>query len=503
MFVKKYNFLLIAGLLATFSLQAQQGPDNWCGYTGKSPWLTWYQQNKNNFTTDRDGDTTWLYVPVTVHLVGNDAGIGYYPIYNAVQDIAGMNKQYTDARIRFYLYQGEPFVFHNKTSWYVHNWDGGSELINENRIDGRLNAYVVADPAGNCGYSWQDAIVLGKGCSGPGNSTWGHEAGHHLSLPHPFYGWEGTNWNYATPAPENTNGHPVEKMDGSNCDFAGDGFCDTRPDYLNYRWNCDGNGESTVLQRDPNGVEFRSDASLIMGYSLDQCASRFSPEQIEAVRANLHTQHSSYLQIFSPLDEIPDAEQVSLISPIDTQLVQFDNTTLTFKAPAYATIFEVEIGLFDSFLPVIYSKSFYQPDASTVDVHIDKPLPKNRLLYWRTFAYNEWDVSQPHTSYKTGVFKTTNVNATNELEKSVSAVLSPNPVRSGMPASLQIDADDSQDALITVTDMAGRNCMSKQLRISAGTQQIELPTETLGAGLYYMTVQNEKGLFSLRLSIVD
>lgn len=503
MFVKKYNFLLIAGLLAAFSLQAQQGPDNWCGYTGKSPWLTWYQQNRNSFATDRGGDTNWLYVPVTIHIVGNDAGLGYYSIYNSVQDIAGMNAHFTDSRIRYYLYPGEPFVYHDKTSWYIHNWDGGSELINENRIEGRLNAYVVADPAGACGYSWQDAIVLGKNCSGPGNSTWAHEAGHHFSLPHPFLGWEGYDWNYANPAPSNVNGRTVEKTDNSNCNFAGDGFCDTRPDYLNYRWNCDGNGESTVLQRDPDGNEFRSDASLLMGYSLDQCASRFSPEQIDAVRANLNTEHSDYLQIFSPLDEIQDADQVSLVSPIDTQVVQFDDVTLTFKAPPYANIFEVEIGLFENFQPIIYAKSFYQPDASTVSVQLDRAMPKNRLLYWRTFAYNEWDVSQPHTNYQTGVFKTSNVNATNDLEKTVSAVLSPNPVRAGSSAVLQIDADDSQDALITVTDMAGRNCMSKQLRVAAGTQQIELPTEAFSAGLYYMTIQNEKGLFSLRLSITD
>lgn len=502
MFLKNYN-LLFALLLASVSMQAQQAPENYCGYTGKSPWLAWYQQNKDKFATDRDGDTTWLYVPVTIHIVGNDNGVGFYPVDQAVRAIAEMNEQYTNAHMRFYLYPGEPFVYHSNTTWYDHDWEGGSELINENRIYGRLNAYVVADPAGNCGYSWQDAIVLGKGCSGAGNTTWAHEAGHHFSLPHPFYGWENTTWNYATPAPTQIGGHDVEKTDGSNCEYAGDGFCDTRPDYLNYRWACNGDGESTVVQRDPDGVEFRSDASLFMGYALDQCSGRFTPEQIAAMRANLNSQHADYLQITSPLPEIPDAAQVELVSPIDTQLVQFDNANLTFKVPPTATIFAVEVGLFENFVPVIYSKSFYQPGSSTITVHIDKPLPKNRLLYWRTFAFSEWDVTQPKTNYQIGVFKTENINATNELERSVAAVLSPNPVRSGTPALLQLDAEDRQDALITVTDMSGRICLRQNLRINAGTQQIELPTETLGAGAYLMTLQNEKGLYSLRLSVVD
>ena len=76
----------------------------------------------------------------------------------------------------------------------------------------------------------------------------------------------------------------VERVDGVNCDIAGDGFCDTPADYLNYRWNCNNQGLSNVTQTDPLGEKLKSDGSLIMSYSSDVCSYRFSEEQIAAMQ---------------------------------------------------------------------------------------------------------------------------------------------------------------------------------------------------------------------------
>ncbi|MBL7775442.1 MAG: hypothetical protein JNK89_05535, partial [Saprospiraceae bacterium] len=301
MSIKKLPLLLPALLVASFSLA--QTAENFCGYTGSSPWLDWYQRNSGLFEKAEGGaDTSWLYVPVTVHIVGTTNGTGYYPFDQAIRAVCEMNSQFAPAYVRFYLKPGDAVRYHNNSSWFAHDWDGGSDMINSvlPGIRNRLNAFIVSDPAGNCGYSWQDAIVLKKGCSNPGNSTWAHEAGHHFSLPHPFSGWEGFDWNYAEPAPAKVNGRDVEKTDGSNCYSGGDRFCDTEPDYLNDRWACTAEGRSFTIQHDPNGIAFRSDASLIMGYANDACASRFTAEQIAAVRANLRSEHSNYLQITSP-----------------------------------------------------------------------------------------------------------------------------------------------------------------------------------------------------------
>jgi hypothetical protein len=491
-------------MLAFFSLRAQQPGNNWCGYTGKSAWLTWYQQHRNEVVTARDLDSSWLFVPVTVHIVSDDNGAGGFPIHAAIRTVCEMNDHYQNAHIRFFLMPGDPFRFVSKTSWYKHDWSGGSEMINdpENRLPGRLNAYVVADPAGNCGYSWQDAIVLGSNCSGSGNSTWSHEAGHHLSLPHPFLGWEGFTWNYAQPAPPSVNGRGVEKTDGTNCHDGGDGFCDTPPDYLNYRWSCNNNDQSTVVEKDPNGVEFRSDASLIMGYALDACANRFSPEQIDAMRANLNSEHLVYSETTPSQIDIPDDVLITPISPVGNQNVQFNNITLTWNAIPEATMYTVEIGLYSNFIPVLYTKTVFNVGQGQISTDIAKAMPNNRTLYWRVHPYNEWDICQPLDTFITGVFKTQNLLATNDLEKILVAELAPNPVASGLPAILSLVSDETMEGQLSVTDMAGKKCYEMPYRISAGDNQIEIPTTGLSAGTYILILQNSKGRLIKRLAVI-
>ncbi len=497
---KHYFFviLLLNAFSPLFSQKMLSGQP--CGTTGKTPWLEWYQQHRNELAQERGTDTAWLYVPMTLHLVGTDNGSGYFKLEQAIRAVCEMNDQYADAHIRFYLYPGDPVRYHDNTSWYNHEYyPGGDEMINDNRLPDRLNAFVVADPAGNCGYSWQDAIVLGSGCSGIGNSTWAHEAGHHLSLPHPFVGWEGTSWNYNNPAPEKVGGQLVEKTDSSNCFDASDGFCDTRPDYLNYRWTCDDNKLSITAQRDPDSVQFRSDATLIMGYALDACASRFTPEQIEAMRSDLYFNHFSYLQITDPLPEIDDNALVGLISPVDSQKVQYNDITLTWNPVPGATMYVVEVGLPPSLSPKFYNQTVY----NTTSVTITKGIPNNRLMKWRVRAYSEWDICQPNDNAQGGYFSTKNLSATNDLEQVAQAELSPNPVAGGFPALLTVSTDESMDAVLHITDAAGRLCQSRQVRLSPGDNALEIPTDGLNAGFYVVTLRNEKGALVKRLAVAE
>ncbi|MCY7330696.1 MAG: zinc-dependent metalloprotease [Saprospiraceae bacterium] len=472
--------------------------NHWCGTVGRSAWLTDYQNNRNDVQY-RSGDSTWLYVPMTVHVVGNDNGNGYYPLDLVFRIVCEMNEQYNDARIRFYLMPGDGVRYVNNTSWYVHDFDGGSELINNNRLPDRVNAFIVADPAGNCGYSWQDAIVMGKGCSNVGNSTWAHEAGHHLSLPHPFVGWEGTSWNFQNPAPDSIDGNAVERVDGSNCYEASDRFCDTRPDYISYRWPCDGNFESQFPLKDPAGEIFRSDATLFMGYSYDECASRFTPEQITAMRANLHTEHAAYLQITEPLGEIADDTMVQLISPIDSVTVQYDQFNLHWNKVPNATYYLVDVSFTKSFAPKMVLETVYNDTM----LHITKPIPNNRIMYWRVRAYSEWDVCQHDDNIQLGVFRTRNLSTTSELENVLLADLTPNPVGGGQSATLLIITEESSDAQLQVTDMAGRLCQQRSISLSAGENDLDIPTSSLQAGLYMVTLRNQKGAIIRRLVVAE
>jgi hypothetical protein len=498
-------FLFFAALLAAPKTGAAQTtsdgtPLQFCGTKGYSPWLNWYQDHKDELAIDRDIDTNWLYVPVTIHLVGNNQGGGYHPIDQAIRALCEMNKQYEPAHIQHYLFPGEPFVYHNNDSWYIHDWQGGSEMINSTLLPDRLNLYIVNDPAGNCGYSWQDAIVMARSCSGAGNSTWAHEGGHHYSLPHPFYGWEGKDWDFTQPAPLDWDGYQVEKMDGSNCYTSGDRFCDTRPDYLNYRWQCDTSIQSYVVQLDPNGTPFRSDASLIMGYSYDICSNRFTTEQIAAMRDNLNTEHIGYLQTTTPGALIPDTP-VNLVAPIDSAEVQYNNFTMQWDPIPNATFYNVQMSLLPNFAMSLFNGTVY--DATSIN--IIKSIPNNRLIYWRVRAYSEWDLchANPAATLQTGVFKTRNLSATSELERVAEISLNPNPVMGGQPAVLNVNSNETLDVLFTINDAAGRLCSSQKMRMYAGDNQYDISTMNLNPGLYYVIIQTNRGTMVKRLAVAE
>jgi hypothetical protein len=474
-------------------------PESPCGNQGQSPWLEWYRLHKDELSVGRDADTAWLYVPVTIHLVGTNNGDGYHPIHQVMRIICDMNQQFEPARIKYYLHPTDPFLYHNNSTWNIHDWDGGAEMIQSTMIPDRLNCYLVADPAGNCGYSWMDAIVMARGCSGAGNSTWSHEAGHHFSLPHTFLGWEGEDWNYAQPAPLNLGWRDTEKVDGSNCQDAGDGFCDTPPDYLNYRWQCDQDKRSIVMQHDPDGVPFQSEAKYFMSYSFDACASVFSEEQIAAMRANIQTEHAIYLQTteWGPL--VPDDVAVQIVSPVDSAIVQYNNFTLTWLPVPNASIYHIQIAVLGNFQPIILNTT---TDATSMVVQRNN-FPKNSTLYWRVSPYNAWDPCVSSYS-QTGIFKTRNLSSVSSVSDVAEMTIAPNPALTGTAAQLTIVSNEATDLLIEVYDAAGRVCHRITDRAYEGEEQIyDLSQGTLLAGSYFVRIQTERGAAVKPFMIVD
>jgi hypothetical protein len=498
-FVKYFLFLFfVTPMLAQQPLHTNDG----CGTNTKTPWFNWYQDHKIDLLNDveRGSDSSIIYVPVTVHIVGRDNGSGFYRLEDAIRCVCEMNEKFASAFIRFYLEPSEPVIYHSNSLWYEHNWDGGAEMISSTNIENRLNVYMVDDPAGNCGYSWYDAIVIGKGCSGIGNTTWSHEAGHHFSLPHPFSGLEGTNIPSNQPAPFELGGALVELLDGSNCQDAGDRFCDTKPDYITDRWSCDDNGQSYNTFHDPTGAPFKVDGTLYMSYSSDNCQTRFSPEQIEAMRVNLFSEHIGYQQVFEEGILLDDNAQVQLLSPIDTAVVQFNSITFNWSPLPNADIYIFEVSLSPTFPFTLMNKSFYNGQTS---VTVSQGLPNNRLLYWRVRAYNNWDVCQPNDVMQVGVAKTVNLSATNDFERVAFVQLSPNPVTGTEVAQLSIESSEAFEALLQVTDASGRLMHSQVVKIDFGSTSIPIETYKLAPGLYQVTLQSNKGVTVKRMAVTE
>lgn len=500
--IKSFSLLLFL-LLSGFPLLSQITEETGaCGTLGLTPWFEDYCRQRHDHPGENGSDTAWLYVPVTMHITGFDNGGGYYPLEQAFQSLCRMNFHYAQARIYFYLQPGDPVRYLNNSSWHEHDWDGGAEMIEANFIPGRLNIFIVADPAGNCGYSWFDAIVMAKGCSGAGNSTWAHEAGHHFSLPHTFYGWEGIDWDYSLPAPEilDSWGAVTEKTDQSNCYDSGDFFCDTPPDYLNFRWDCNADGESNIIQHDPNGVPFRSDGTLLMSYSSITCRVRFSEEQIAAMRTNLQSEHAQYLQVDTPVPPIDDATPVTLSAPIDTQAVTYNNFTLAWEPVENATFYTVDVSLNNnaSFQPRLLTRTVY----NATSLEVTEGLPNNRVLYWRVRPYSEWDPCPSPAPQQIGVFKTQSASSSNELARQMEATLSPNPTVAGQAVVLTLYAATTTDLDLQVRDLSGRLHFEQVLNLSAGKNNLSIPAQHLPSGVYLVVLRNETGQIFKKMSVL-
>ena len=296
-------FLLNSVLLFAQSNNPANGtqPEKWCGTTDLS--IAKLRELRPTPPKPYKGAGPTLYIPMTLHIVGNDNGSGYYPLRNAYDAFCQLQTDYAPADMVFYLV--DTIRYHQNTVYNNHqDFTVGGDMVADYSQPGTLNCFITEVAAGACAYAWYGgAIVLKKSCTTRPNHTWAHEAGHYFSLPHVFVGWEGQSVNAAQPAPAVTNdGTEVELADSSNCTTAGDLFCDTPADYISKRWSCDANHNSQTLI-DPTGAPFKASGEYYMSYSSDACMSRFSPQQITAMRDYAQTTLNTITNLTAPPDQ--------------------------------------------------------------------------------------------------------------------------------------------------------------------------------------------------------
>lgn len=487
-------------------MQAQSNWDFPCGTPpGKSNWLKRYQENPQYF--QRDNDTT-LFVPLTIHIVGTDSGNGFFALSGLKAAFCKLNESFEEANIQFFI-AGEINYLLNSV-WYTHETVlQGAEMMFANNVEGTLNIYFVNDPAGNCGYNLPYAgIAMRKSCSGPNDNTWAHEIGHALSIPHPFLGWEGgvshdgsVTHNYSNPAPEIiTYDYTyfqdtliedtliidtafVERIDGSNCAFAADGFCDTSPDYLAQRWFCDVNGESSTIQTDPAGETFRSDGSLIMGYSDDGCQVRFTGEQIAAMRADLYDENPDWISPEPPMEPVA-GPVTEFLAPEEGADLPFDEVELSWAPVTNATHYILQI----SPLPTFGIRSEYVVEGPELLV---TDLVANRTYYWRVTPFNDYSFCAPIS--EVGSFNTTGISSMETTASLKSLRVFPQPAASGSLLSLGFTAAAPIKGRLKLLTSLGQTLREVALDYSPGRHMLEIPLSRLPEGLYFLSFQTSDG----------
>ncbi|GJM32788.1 MAG: hypothetical protein DHS20C18_17890 [Saprospiraceae bacterium] len=518
----KRNYLL--SLLAVFGFvflaNAQNPIDlNPCGsVSGKSTWLKKYQASPQLYQKNTD---TIIYVPLTIHLLGTDAGQGFFPYNKLLDALCVLNQDFEQANIQFFV-EGDLNLISN-SAWNDHETVlDGAEMMFANNVANTLNCYFLSDPAGNCGYNLPYAgIAVAKSCADAADHTWSHEVGHALSLPHPFLGWEGgpthdgniNTYNFNNPAPLTVTYDytyfkdtliidtliidtiAVEMVDQSNCTVAADGFCDTPPDYLSYRWQCNSSSpESSVLQRDPNGDTFRSDGTLIMSYADDACSYRFSDDQIAAMRANLYDEKPELLYNQTPADAIAEIAP-NQIYPINGEAVAFNQAELAWDEVENAIFYSIEISRVPTFSSAITDK-YWTSSTNLILPELDM----DRTYYWRVRAANSHYFCTPRSESAT--FVTISPTATSFPANISRIVIAPNPVNKHGKINITLDANEQMPVEILLSNTIGARLQTQQFTANSGLNQwsIELDTHLPG-GIYLLSVQTSGGIYTEKVIV--
>lgn len=505
------RFIYALFFLTSFVLARGQSPAELhpCGTPPfKSPWLERYQANPQAFDA-RSGTT--LYVPLTIHLVGFDNGSGFLRYGELLETLHQLQLDFEPADVQFFL-EGDIRRVTN-SEWADHEIiRTGYEMMVANDVDSTINCYFVSNPAGNAGYNLPYAsVAVALSATGLQDHTLAHEIGHNLSIQHPFLGWEGgVSWdgsvdhNYANPAPPTVlynytsfQQQPffdtliidtalVELADGSNCALAADGFCDTPPDYLGFRWTCDPNGLSPIQQTDPAGEKFFSEGQYIMAYALDDCQAIFSTEQIGAMRANLLDEKPEYLYNQTPPQAMAGLP-VQPLAPAPEALLDDSQVTFRWQDVAGADGYVLRTSLFPNFP----TNNFTEEHLVWGDTSLTLDLLPNRTYYWQVRPFSRYEFGagwSEGTSFETGAL-------TSVLEwdaQHSGLLLAPQPVAAGTLLRVENESwEASQRLRVQWLDGTGRALASLQMRAGSLTQ-LRVPA-SFAPGLYILQVQADEG----------
>jgi hypothetical protein len=505
-----FTFLFFIG--ATVVLLAQEKTPNPCGTAPvKSDWLKRYQANPAAFANFTRNPDSLLFVGTSLHLVGNDNGVGYIQFDRLMEGFCDLNTDFDDVNIRFFIEGDIHFI--DSTGWYSHATVlEGADMMFANNVANTMNVYVVSNPAGNAGYNLPYAgIALNQAAASGGRHTWSHEVGHNLSIQHPFLGWEGKTYSYNTPTPTTVTYNytyfkdtlivdtliidtaQVELVNGTNCTVAADGFCDTPPDYLSMGgWQCNAQGLSATLQKDPNGVDFRSDATNIMSYSNDACVTQFTPEQMAAMRAYLQTVRSYYLYNQNPKRDTI-TQPVVHFSPVAGTVEQYDYVPLVWQSVEHATHYVVQVSRLSSFAFIEYSALV--ADTSVIVTN----LANNKTYYWRVKPFNQTYTCAPISANES--FMTQDITKTEMVQSIEGFQLYPSILDNGQQLNIRLNSRKPLNASVALYNMAGQRLQNELWQLNVGENAKSLNLQAASAGAYFVQILTEEGVITEKIVV--
>jgi hypothetical protein len=466
----------------------------------KSNWLTEFQ--KRQVRPELRSDES-KYIAMSIHIVGTHEGKQYLNTSVILDALCMLNEKFALTGLQFFV--KDDFKYINNDVLFAHDKISFPQipaLFSRYNVPHTVNVYFVSDPMGACGYNYMPggksvAIVLSNDCTNGRDANWAHEMGHYLSLPHTFYGWEMQAAELNKPAPAETlMGVEVEMANGNNCALAGDGFCDTPADYLSGRWECDSKGVSVIKQMDPAGNYFCSDGSLIMSYSAETCASRFSPSQVGAMHTYLAEELSSHFMPNAPCEKITPILADNLEFPGNRVALNTPNRRVFFKWKAVpnASGYVLEVSLLANFGTVAFRGHTRDTSLEVVNLNSSRP------YYWRIRPFNAMYACRTFSNSRSFTINQS-TTALPELNTVRAVQVFPNPVQPGAEIRLRFEAEDNLKLELSLLNALGERVYLQNLSTSIGQNEVLLHPNSLPKGLYYLWLKNESGALSRKLVV--
>ncbi|MBK8922716.1 MAG: T9SS type A sorting domain-containing protein [Saprospirales bacterium] len=475
-------------LLTAFPLAAQDG---W--QCGTAPVRLLSDVQKNVVSRGND-DTAALYIPVVIHIVSNDNGMGYFSLSNTIKSLCYLETDFAPYHFNFYL---DTIRYLNHSAFNV--WDGWGtamlSVLDSQNVHNRLNLYVVKG-SGSSFVVWNDtldlsvpplmhhpqqhAVVLAKDHLAPTHShVIAHEVGHYFGLWHSFNGWDGLYFgDFPAGVPDTLHSTytyngvlydwdiPVERADSVDCAAAADYLCDTPPDYLSFRFACDANQQSIIVQTDPNGMPFRTAGSNFMSYSQISCQSRFSPGQTAWMRAVAEGPRNYLLYDQTPPAPFSPSTWAMLYPPDNETVAASDSIALEWEHAPEADFYLLEFGRKLSNTVYVPLVQRLLPGTTNFKVQVGP----NLNYYWKVSAVNKYYPCDVVTD--TSFFKTAPTTSIAEPVAQASLLLFPNPTSGRIywrlpeaeanPENIRVYLYDAQGNLLATRPAPERHSLDVQ-----------------------------------------
>ena len=389
------------------------------------------------------------------------------------------------------------------------NATGNHSFFRSRKDPGAMNVFIVnvpvpfdpdEDPFVVAGYysRAEDFIVINKDNIGDDNFTLEHEIGHFFTLSHTHRGFENLPYSperYGDTVTINaissgqTGTIGVELVDGSNCGnlgwdnpLAGDGLCDTPPDYgFGQGCNC------CFMQWDVwdrNGDKIEPMINNVMSYSSFCSNWNFSAQQTVAVQTSYDSNRRSYLRNGTVSDYQPINETVLLLEPANTATVDTYNGVELFWDPVENV--EEYIITIDGTITAEYR-------TSGTGIYLTDLHPNGNYL-WSVEATNKFGSGCLATEGRL-FFTGNSTTSVNDLEAINGLNIFPNPVESGRDLHLSFNSEKGFNAQLRLITIDGKTVEElNDVRISQGNNKINLPISNGITGLHFIELSNAEGI---------